>query len=128
MHSGIMEQKHILDVNKTEEKKNNYNALNCNDKESDHVDKSSFKKEIFGMIVCMVGCIISGASAVCVKKLNGAIPDLQVGRFSCKERNGYEYYIQTRIRETTHKKKQAYLLHYRGPCICLRDSLTHSPI
>ena len=34
--------------------------------------------EIGGFTTCLVGCIFAAASAVCVKKLNGAVPELQV--------------------------------------------------
>ena len=58
-----------------DEEKNKTHRLET-DKEAD--DKNEWIKEIMGFLLCVVGCAFAAFGAMCVRKLDGLVPDIEV--------------------------------------------------
>ena len=72
-----MQTKYLSLENQAEHNKSAHTRF-CTEGNGDEFRKRDTLHEIAGFTTCLVGCIFAAASAVCVKKLNGAVPDLQV--------------------------------------------------
>ena len=42
-------------------------------------DQIDWLKEVLGFLLCVGGCAFAAFGTVCVKKLNGLVPDIEVG-------------------------------------------------
>ena len=62
-------------LNSKDEEKNKTHQSEA-DKEAD--DKNEWIKEIMGFLLCVVGCAFAAFGAMCVRKLDGLVPDIEV--------------------------------------------------
>ena len=72
-----MQTKYLSLENQAEHDKSAHTRF-CTERNGDEFRQRDTLHEIAGFTTCLVGCIFAAASAVCVKKLNCAVPDLQV--------------------------------------------------